>query len=307
MNDIDLYLRRRRQMTALAASAFAAGENVVGRLSERFPDAKQDAIEIAYELQAGSYTAGRDTPAARAYRREQHDILTRKVLPLVTADAGLSLLDAGTGEGTGWYGFDFAATPIHSLHAVDISLRRLDYVSRNVICPSSMALTPVRADLLALPYRPRSFDLVVTMHAIEPNGGSEERIVDALAGRSSNLLCLFEPDFASADAAMQDRMKSLGYAERTFAAARALADFDVVFEQTLECITNPLNRTSVICLRRKQPSTGDMRWKSPAAELDLDLRTDHLAEIGDGASALFPIVGGIACLRQGDAVLRLGD
>ena len=142
---------------------------------ERFPDAKQDAIEIAYELQAGAYAAGRDAPAARAYRREQHDLLIRKVLPLTAMDAGLSLLDAGTGEGTGWYGFDFAATPVGDLHAVDISLRRLGYVRRNIVYPSSMTLTPVRADLLALPYHTRSFDLVVTMHAIEPNGGSEAR------------------------------------------------------------------------------------------------------------------------------------
>ena len=63
----------------------------------------------------------------------------------------------------------------------------------------------------------------------------------------------------------------------------------------------------MICLQRKHPSTGAVCWKSPAAGLELDRHADHFAETGDGASAIYPVVGGIACLRQGGAVLRLGD
>ncbi|MEQ8268850.1 MAG: class I SAM-dependent methyltransferase [Parvibaculum sp.] len=309
MNEIDGYFRLRREMAALATEAFATGRNVVNTLLQRFPDAKQEAIEIAYELQAGSYTAGRDIPDVRTYRTEQHGILAREVLPLCEGVSGrhCSILDAGTGEGTGWYTFDFAAAPVSTLHAVDISIRRLSYLKKNIVAPASLSVAAVRADLRDLPYRLGSFDLVVTMHAIEPNGGSEDEIVRDLAGLSSNVLCLFEPDHASASPDARARMKSLGYAETTFAAARGLADFNVVFERTLQSVTNPLNPTSVICLQRKEPFRATIRRKSPSADLDLVDQGDHFAETGLGASAIFPVVDGIECLRKTDAILKLGD
>ncbi|HCX66593.1 class I SAM-dependent methyltransferase [Parvibaculum sp.] len=68
---------------------------------------------------------------------------------------------------SGWYGFDFGNSPVGGLHAVDISLRRLDYVRQNVALARDR-LSVVRADLLDLPYWPKSFDAVVTMHAVEP-------------------------------------------------------------------------------------------------------------------------------------------
>ena len=50
MSGIEDYFRLRREMATLATAAFDAGENVVNTLVARFPDAKQEAIEIAYEL-----------------------------------------------------------------------------------------------------------------------------------------------------------------------------------------------------------------------------------------------------------------
>ncbi len=187
MSGIDRYFQRRREMAAAAVAAFEAGENVVNTLVTRFPGDKQEAIEIAYELQAGSYTAARDDPAARAYRAEQQRIVATEVLPLCEPASGptLSLLDAGVGEGSAWYGFDFAATKIGVLHAVDISLRRLSYVEKNITAPPALRVAPVRADVRNLPYWPGSFDIVLTMHAIEPNGGSEAEILGGLAALTS--------------------------------------------------------------------------------------------------------------------------
>lgn len=305
MSDIEDYFRLRREMTALATAAFDAGENVVNTLVARFPDAKQEAIEIAYELQAGSYTANRDKPAALAYRGEQHTILSNDVLPLAARRDGASLLDAGTGEGTGWYGFDFAASSIGELHAVDISLRRLSFVEQNLTSPPAR-LSTVRADLRDLPYFPGSFDIVVTMHAVEPNGGSEHDILGDLAALSSDMLCLFEPDYRAASPEGRARMEKLGYALEILEAARALPDFDIAFERPLPSATNPLNPTTVICLKRKNAKPATLRRKSPLAELELADHGDHFAETGPGASAIFPVIGGIGCLRKSDAVMRIG-
>ena len=301
---LDDYFMRRREMTALAVAAFDKDENVVNALLAHFPDAKQEAIEIAYELQAGTYTANRDKETARAYRREQHEILLNEVMPYCAARENAVLLDAGTGEGTGWYGFDFAASPVSTLHAVDISLNRLAYLPQNVNA-STAALVPVRADLRDMPYHPHSFDVVVTMHAVEPNGGSEREIVGALASLSADMICLFEPDYLAAPPEGKARMERLGYGLEIFEAAEALGDFDVMFRRPLSSATNPLNPTSVICLKRKAGSRATLRRKSPLSGLDLAHGGDHLAETGTGASAVFPIIGGIECLRASDAVMKI--
>lgn len=306
MTDLDEYFARRREMTLLATRAFDAGENVVNTILSRFPDAKQEAIEIAYELQAGSYTANRDTQVSLAYRREQHNLLVDRVFPRLDAQGDATLLDAGTGEGTGWYGFEFGASPICELHAVDISLRRLDYVRQNVALPKDL-LSVVRADLLDLPYWPRSFDLVVTMHAIEPNGGREHEAVSKLADLTADLLCLFEPDYRSASPEGRARMEKLRYGLEIFQAAHALADFEVLFEQPLSSVTNPLNPTTFICLKRKNSSKGTLRRRSPLSDLNLVRREDHFAESGAGASAIFPIISGTECMRRSDAVMRIGE
>lgn len=304
MTDLDEYFGRRREMTLLATRAFNAGENVVNTILSRFPDAKQEAIEIAYELQAGSYTANRDTTVSLAYRREQHDLLADRVFPRLNAHRNATLLDAGTGEGTGWYGFEFGPSPVGELHAVDISLRRLDYVQQNVALPRDH-LSVVRADILNLPYWPKSFDLVVTMHAIEPNGGREHEAVNKLAGLTADLLCLFEPDYRAASPEGRARMEKLQYGLEIFQAAHALTDFDVLFEQPLSSVTNPLNPTTVICLKRKNSSKGTLRRRSPLSGLDLVRREDHFTEAGPGASAIFPIISGIQCMRRSDAVMRI--
>lgn len=304
MSGIEDYFRLRREMATLATAAFDAGENVVNTLVARYPNAKQEAIEIAYELQAGSYTANRDKLAALAYRREQHEILLKEVLPLAARQEGATLLDAGTGEGTGWYGFDFTKSSVGELHAVDISLRRLSYVKENVT-QKPARLSTVRADLRNLPYFPGSFDIVVTMHAVEPNGGNEGEILDDLAALSSDILCLFEPDFAAAAPEGKERMRKLGYALEIFQTARALPGFDIVFERALPSATNPLNPTSVICLKRRNARPATLKRKSPLAEIGLADHGDHFAETGPGASAIFPVIGGIDCMRVSDAVMKI--
>ncbi len=304
MSDIEAYFRQRREMAALATAAFDTGENVVNTLVARFPEAKQEAIEIAYELQAGSYTATRDKPGALAYRVERHAILLNEVMPHAVRRNGLSLLDAGTGEGTGWYKFDFPASPVAELHAVDISLRRLSYVKENVTHPPKH-LSTVRADLRNLPYWPRSFDVVVTMHAIEPNGGSEHEILRDLAALSSDMICLFEPDYRVASPEGKARMEKLGYALEIFEAARTLPGFETVFERSLDSTTNALNPTTVLCLKRTDARPATLRRKSPLADLDLVNNGDHLAERGPGASAVFPVIEGIECLRKSDAVMKI--
>lgn len=93
-------------------------------------------------------------------------------------------------------------------------------------------------------------------------------------------------------------MERLGYALEIFEVAEALEDFDVLFRHPLASATNPLNPTSVICLKRKGKNKAQLRRKSPLSSLDLVYQGDPLAEIGAGACAVFPIIAGwSACAR----------
>ena len=62
-----------------------------------------------------------------------------------------------------------------------------------------------------IPFNDKSFDISVTMHAIEPNKGLEEKIIDELARVSTKGMVLVEPDFKNANSSQKKRMKKFGY------------------------------------------------------------------------------------------------
>ncbi|XOJ73453.1 hypothetical protein ABXT43_00940 [Candidatus Pelagibacter sp. Uisw_114] len=56
-----------------------------------------------------------------------------------------------------------------------------------------------------------SFEISMTMHAIEPNNGEEEEIIKELIRVSSRGLVLIEPDYKLANTIQRKRMRKYGY------------------------------------------------------------------------------------------------
>src|SRR3546814_8547364 len=96
------------------------------------------------------------------------------------------------------------------------------------------------ADLHDIPVTSNGGGCVVTMHAIEPNGGMEERIIDELVRVSSRYLIVMEPDFSQATDTQRERMQRLGYATNR------------PEEQTSELQSLMCPSYAVICLKKKK-------------------------------------------------------
>src|SRR3546814_16273521 len=97
----------------------------------------------------------------------------------------------------------------------DVSLSRLSYADAN-LTSLGVSYALFSADLHDIPVTSNGGGCVVTMHAIEPNGGMEERIIDELVRVSSRYLIVLEPDFSQATDTQRERMQRLGYATNIF-------------------------------------------------------------------------------------------
>jgi len=284
---------------ALARKALSDGRNLIETLTAETQLSALERIEIAYALQSGSYTASRDRPAASAYRGEVQDRLSG----WLTQHECRSVLDLGAGEGTAWHGWSLA---LDHLALVDLSLNRLSWATANTATTPIRQITCIKGDMGAPPALARGFDAVVTMHALEPNGPSADALVKAAASCAARLLVLFEPDYASAPAAMRARMERHNYAQDIFAAAQALEGFNVLEAGKLDHPVNPDNATSFIALARTDApsraapgSLADPVSRQPLTSVDGGYRD----AAGD---FLYPRLNGVTCLAPGDGVV-LGE
>ena len=284
------------RLYAIARETLERGDNIVERLTRGEGADRRVAIEIAYALQSGTYTAYAGTGTAIATRREGHAILER-----VVAEHGIrTMLDCGAGEGTRW--LDFAQALDH-LVLLDASWHRLRHARDNLAkVPAVAQASYVKADMLNLPFAPLSFDGVFTSHAVEPNTDEDsERIIESLFATARCAVVMFEPDYRDAHPEMRRRMETHGYARNIWDAAHAQEGFDCVAEGTFEVSPNPDNRTSYMAfVRRDPPPPAPARYVAPASGTPLAEFEGHFVD-ADGCFG-YPVIGGIACLAEEDGV-----
>lgn len=284
------------RLYGIARETLARGGNIVERLTRGHGADRRVAIEIAYALQSGSYTAYAETDTAVATRREGHAILE----PVVAGHGIATMLDCGAGEGTRW--FDFAA-PLDHLVLLDASWHRLRYARANLAKVRAVAQAScVKADMLNLPFAPLSFDGVFTSHAVEPNTDEDsERIIESLFATARRAVVMFEPNYRDAHPEMRARMDTHGYARNIWDVAHAQRGFDCIAEGTFEVSPNPDNRTSYMVFVRKEPPTAvPIRHVAPVSGAPLAEFEGHLVD-ADGCFG-YPVIGGIACLAEEDGV-----
>jgi len=285
------------KLFAEGSALYAAGENVVEGLSRAYPGKRAAAIEIAYSLQSGSYTAFAGDPAAIASRREGHAI----VEPLLARHGIRTALDCGAGEGTRW--FDFGHRLDH-IYALDASFHRMSICRRNLEGqPFAAAVTAIKGNMLALPFVPQSVDAVFSCHAVEPNTDADAAtIIEQMFTIARRLVVMLEPDYRAAGPEMRARMERHGYARNIWAESEAQPGFDLLAEGTLENSVNPLNATSYRVFARREP-VADEPTDVLASPLDKSpLRSSGDVMLDAAACFGFPVIAGIVCLAREDAI-----
>lgn len=284
----------------LILDLFSQGKNVTSSLKASGIPIDFDVIELLYDLQAGSYTQNAvDNPEALKLFVDEICELSDSIL----SKSG-SILDCGTGEGNTLVPILKNYANIKNVYAIDSSWSRLSWAQRNLLEASVNELSLAVADIKKIPMLNNSVDLVITIHAIEPNGGGEQYILSEMARVTNKYLILVEPDYLNGSSEQKERMKSLNYIGdlREFFYEAGL---NLLSSTKLRNNPNPLNQASIFLLEkfealRSEAVENQLPWVDPIFKAQGKV-------LGSGIrfdSGLWhPVLNGIPFLRISDGKL----
>jgi ubiquinone/menaquinone biosynthesis C-methylase UbiE len=243
-------------------------------------------------------------PAAR----ELKENLGRELAVILDRLAPTSILEAGVGEATSLAPVlnHMKGRPAHVL-GFDLSLSRLLFARKHLEENGHGNPRLFVGDLERIPLASSSVDVVVTVHAIEPNHGREEVILSELLRIAGRHLVMIEPSYEMASPEGRARMDRLGYVRGLPAALKRLGHPARLVERW-QHNSNPLNEAALVIVDKSGARTdAEPQFISPISGSALVKRGDCWFSPEDGHA--FPVVAGIPCLAIENAVLasKLGQ
>jgi uncharacterized protein YbaR (Trm112 family) len=290
-----------------AVAAYREGRNVMQTLRDMLGEKANtpQIIEIAYDLQAGSYVDYVRTNREfwRAYTSELAAVLRDHL------SAGDRVLDAGTGEMTTLVGVANNCSDDVAHYAMDISWSRIAkgraFAEAEMRPDLGAVLSSFVGDLLHLPLRGGSMDVVWTSHALEPNAGHEKAVLAELFRVARKRVVLFEPSYEDNSDEGRARMDALGYIRGL---PEAIAELGGRLEEKrmIGAVSNPLNPTYayVITPPRETAARDHDVWACPATRLPMEQRGD--CYWSEASRLAYPVIGSIPVLREESAVYATG-
>lgn len=295
--------------------AYSKGENAMEWCRNYFRCSEETAegndllaTLVAYDLQAGSYVSG-----ARA-NPEGNQRWCRQlagVLSGVLAD-GDSILEVGVGEATTLAGVlaECAIKP-HQAFAFDVSWSRVS-VAKHWLQEKRQRADLFVADLLNIPMRDGSVDVVYSSHSLEPNRGKEEEAIRECLRVARKAVVLIEPIYELATREAQARIRSHGYVEGLRETAERLGA-KVSDYRLLDYTPNPLNPSGVIHLKKVSASDGPKDkssasvWRCPVTGVALEVGAEFFYARQVGLA--YPVLRGIPMLRAEHVIVasKLGS
>jgi SAM-dependent methyltransferase len=281
-------------------SLLERGENIVDWIQSQEGTAQNSttAILYAYDAQAGSYIEHLDDPAARELKEK----LGRQLGALLDDLRPRSVLEAGTGEGTSLAAIlKYMSTRPARVLGFDLSLSRLLFARKYLADNGWPKADLFTGDLERIPLVSASVDIVVTVHAVEPNRGREEKILLELLRVARRFLVMVEPSYELASADARARMDRLGYV-RGLPETLARIGHPARRVEQWKHNSNPLNEAALIVVEKSVGGTEtEPYFVSPISGGKLIKRPDCWFCPEDGHA--FPILAGIPCLTIENAVL----
>jgi hypothetical protein len=265
------------------------------------------AILYSYDAQAGSYTKALEDPAVRELKGRLGQYLAA-ILDRLAPD---SLLDAGIGEATSLAPIlgHLQNKPAHVL-GFDVSLSRLLFAREHLAAGGHNNTVLFTGRLDRIPLASASVDVVLTVHALEPNHGYEDLILAELLRVARRHLVLVEPSYETASAEARARMDRLGYVRGIPEALKRLG-----YSSRVELVPyniHQLNEAALFIVDKpKSADPVSESWVppfvSPISGAPLFVRQDCYYCPHDGHA--FPVIAGIPCLVVENSVLvsKLGQ
>lgn len=297
-----------------AKQLYAQGENITSFLKSEYSlaDNNSQIIEIAYDLQAGSYIQNMNNNL-----NDITKIIDEMLVYLNPYLEGCeSILDIGTGEMTTLSLLISRAKFVPKrIFALDISWSRLhrgvDYFKNN--CPTEyfQSLNVFVADMKMIPLLSKSVDLIISSHALEPNGKTEdlEKILSELFRVARKKLVLFEPSYELNSVEGRKRMERLGYIKNLKGSVERLGG-KVDGVDLMNLNVNPLNPTACYVISppnyQSDENTvplieSDSYYSAPASDFLLKEVDNFL--FSPELSLAYPILKGIPVLKSNSSIL----
>lgn len=278
---------------------YQQGRNITQLLREEqgLQHSTDEIIEIAYDLQTGSYISAMENAEMTEHKRDYTSEIAKTILSLCKP---MSILEAGVGEATTLSGVLQSIEADVNSFGFDLSWSRVAYAKRWLQSKGVANTTLCTGNLFDIPFADNSIDLVYTSHSIEPNGGNEIPILRELFRVTRKFLILLEPGYELANDEARRRMDSHGYCKNLKGIAESLG-FNVLKHNLFPFTSNPINPTAITIIE-KQVSA-----EPPSHILACPKFKTPLEEIGDmlfspEALVVYPIVGGIPCLRTNSGI-----
>ena len=227
-----------------AKQAYANGENIseILRSQKKIDYNSSEIIEMAYDLQAGSYIeyVTKNPNFVNSYTSELVAILDNYI------SSDKSLLDIGTGELTT---LSFVIKNLinkpKNIYAFDISWSRiskgLDF-AKNKMGNDFLNLKPFVGDIKEIPLLSKSIDITTSSHALEPNGANLHQLMLELFRITADKLILFEPCYEINSDEGKKRMEKLGYIKNIDGIVKEL-NGKILEKFVIKNQSNPLNPT----------------------------------------------------------------
>lgn len=287
---------------------FREGRNVIHAYNARAGlDANSpEAIEIAYDLQAGQYIRNHASEPGyyNAYTDEQAALLNTHFPDCE------SLLDAGCGELTNTALLFSKLDDVRGLFAFDLSWSRvhvgLNHFRSMVDADCARRTCAFVGEMSGIPLPDNSIDVVMTSHALEPNHGRETELLGELLRVSRRGLLLFEPAYELGDHAQRVNMEQHGYV-RGLPDHCELLGAEVREHHFTGVNYNPLNRTAVTVVVKSEAAVKNApTFVDPVSHTILDFDDVDRVYFSPEQGVVYPTLRGIPILRESAAVLATG-
>ena len=275
------------------------GENIssILRDEEKSLGNTKEIIEISYDLQAGSYVKSMEDAAFSVFKHEYSTEIANTIKSICNPK---SMLEAGVGEATTLSGvLDVLNDPKIKSYGFDLSWSRIHYAKKWLEDNEISNVELCTGELSDLPYADNSIDVVYTSHAVEPNGGNEEEILDELYRVAKEYLILLEPGYEFASQEAKDRMNSHGFCKGINEIAQRKG-YEVIRHELFSVSYNPLNPTAITIIKKCSESSSDFILACPKYKTPLIEKNGML--FSPEALVVYPVIDGIACLRSENGV-----
>lgn len=256
-----------------------------------------DAIQISYDMQAGSYVDFfKENPEAnRKYTTALASLLD-------TLDTSGNIMEAGVGEATTLGNvIEKLKVKPSAVGGFDISWSRIKYAQKFLGYKKLNNAFLFTGDLFHIPIADNSVDIVYTSHSIEPNGGQEKELLQELFRISNRYLILLEPAYELGSEQAKQRMDSHGYVKGLKKIAEDLG-YNVIEHRLFDVILNDLNPTGLMIIEKnKSTYSNSFKLACPITKLELNKKQD--AYFCNESLMSYPVIGGIPCLLSDNGII----